>query len=346
MAMDEKKLARLRKLGERGTFEPRDPTLRAMMQTLQGEMPEPYAGICTLLDAPHRESLEGLEIALVGVPFDLGVTARPGARYGPRAIRQIANVGPYHHRLETVPLMQCPMADVGDVPIHRRFGLDEGIKRIEEYFQRLVSAGVAPLSAGGDHSITYPILKAVGRDEPLGLVHVDAHCDTGGPFDNSKFHHGGPFRNAVLDGVLDPERVIQIGIRGTSEVIWDFSYESGMTVIHIEEFHEMGLPAVVEKAREVIGHGPAYISFDVDGLDPAFTPGTGTPEVGGLTTIESQAIVRGLRGLHIAGGDVVEVAPQYDPTENTARVGAAMMFEILCVLADSVVRHRPPAARD
>jgi agmatinase len=151
----------------------------------------------------------------------------------------------------------------------------------------------------------------------------------------SEFYHGAPFRNAVLDGVLDPERTIQIGIRGPAESVWEFSYDSGMTVVHIEDFVEMGVDKVTQKAREVVGDGPTYISFDVDGLDPAYAPGTGTPEVGGLTTREAQALIRGLRGLNLVGGDVVEVAPQYDPTTNTARVGAQMMFEILCLLAES-----------
>jgi agmatinase len=338
--MDPKKLARLRELGERPEYGGRDPRVKAFLDALGEEFPEPYAGISTLLDAPHREKLEGLDVALVGVPFDLGVTNRPGARFGPRAIRQVSNVGPYHHHLKTIPFMLASIGDVGDVPINRRFGLDAGIERIEQYFHRVVDAGTAPLSAGGDHSISYPILKAVGRREPVGLVHIDAHCDTGGALENSKFHHGGPFRNAALAGVLDPERTIQIGIRGFAEMIWDFSYDSGMTVVHIEDFHEMGLAAVIEKVRDVVGAGPTYVSLDVDGIDPAFTPGTGTPEVGGLTPREAQAILRGLRGLHLVGGDVVEVAPEYDATDNTARVGATMMFEILCVLAESVSSRR------
>ena len=153
-----------------------------------------------------------------------------------------------------------------------------------------------------------------------------------GEIDGSKFHHGGPFRQAVLAGVLDPERTIQIGIRGPAEIFWGFSYESGMTVLHIEEVDRMGIDAVVAKAREVVGDGPTYISFDVDGLDPAYTPGTGTPEAGGLTPREAQAILRGLKGIDIIGGDVVEVAPQYDPTSNTAMVGAQMLFEIFSLM--------------
>jgi agmatinase len=180
----------------------------------------------------------------------------------------------------------------------------------------------------------------VGRDAPVGLVHVDAHCDTDGWMGNSKFYHGAPFRNAVLEGVLDPERTIQIGIRGPAEPVWEFSYDSGMTVIHIEDFVEMGVKEVIRKAREVVGDGPSYISFDVDGLDPTYAPGTGTPEVGGLTTREALALIRGLRGLNLIGGDVVEVAPQYDPTTNTARAGAQIMFEILCLLAEARAGRR------
>jgi agmatinase len=295
----------------------------------------PYAGVATLLDMPHQPQLEDIDIALIGVPFDLGVYNRAGARLGPKAIRNVAMFGSFNHHNKISPSALCRIADTGDVPVQHRYNLDEGLHDIEKYFHKVIDAGITPLTAGGDHSITYPILKAVGRDAPVGLVHVDAHCDTDGWMGNSKFYHGAPFRNAVLDGVLDPERTIQIGIRGPAEPAWEFSYESGMTVIHIENFVEMGVEEVIRKVREVVGDGPTYISFDVDGLDPAYAPGTGTPEVGGLTTREAQALIRGLRGLNLVGGDVVEVAPQYDPTTNTARAGAQMMFEILCLLAEA-----------
>jgi agmatinase len=167
------------------------------------------------------------------------------------------------------------------------------------------------------------------------MVHIDAHCDTAGPFDLSKFHHGGPFRQAVLDGVLDPRRTVQIGIRGSSEYLWEFSTDSGMTVIHAEDIERIGLAAVVETARRVVGNGATYLSFDIDSLDPAYAPGTGTPEIGGLTTREAQAILRGLKGINLVGGDVVEVAPQYDATTNTAQAGAQMLFEILSLMVFS-----------
>ena len=307
----------------------------------------PFAGLSTLLDLPHRpDALDlpdfgGLDVALVGVPMDLGVTNRAGARFGPRAVREVERIGPYNHALRVVPRAECNAADIGDVPMRSRFSLDSCIEDIEAFYARIRAAGVRPLSVGGDHSITYPILKALGRDRPVGLVHIDAHCDTMGEIDGSKFHHGGPFRQAVLAGALDPERTIQIGIRGPAEIFWGFSYESGMTVLHIEDVNRMGINAVVEKARSVVGDGPTYVSFDVDGLDPAFTPGTGTPEAGGLTPREAQAILRGLRGIDVVGGDVVEVAPQYDPTTNTAMVAAQMLFEIfsLTALAPGLARR-------
>ena len=241
-------------------------------------------------------------------------------------------VGPYHHVHKIVPRAERTVADIGDVPFRSRFNLEMCMEDIETHYSQLVEANVRPLSVGGDHSVTYPIMKALGADKPLACVHIDAHCDTGGEYDSSKFHHGGPFRTAVLEGVLDPERTIQIGIRGNSEFLWEFSYDSGMTVIHIEELADLGIDVVIAKAREVVGDAPVYVSFDVDGLDPAYAPGTGTPEVGGLTPREAQALLRGLAGLDVVAGDVVEIAPQYDATTNTAHVGTQMLFEILSLM--------------
>jgi len=204
---------------------------------------------------------------------------------------------------------------------------------LEAWYHQVVDQGVLPLTVGGDHSITYPIMKAVGRSGPIGMVHIDAHCDTGGEFDQTRFHHGGPFRLAVLDGVLDPTRCIQIGIRGSSEYLWEFSKDAGMTVVHAEEVQRLGVDEIIRRALAVVGDGPTYVTFDVDGLDPAFAPGTGTPEIGGLSTREALAILHGLRGLNIVGGDVVEVAPQYDASTNTAQAGAQMLFEILSLMA-------------
>jgi len=192
-----------------------------------------------------------------------------------------------------------------------------------------------PISAGGDHSITYPIFKGIVTDQPIGMVHIDAHTDTWGEIWGSKFHHGAPFRLAVEDGLLDPKRTIQIGIRGGQNFLdgIDFSLSNGMRVVFIEEFAELGVKNIIEEARKVVGDGPTYISFDVDGLDPVYAPGTGTPEIGGLTTLEAQLLLQGLGGLNLVGGDVVEVAPPFDNTGNTSLVGATIMFEILCLLA-------------
>jgi agmatinase len=306
----------------------------------------PFANPATLLGAPFRpditndEKFGEIDIALLGVPMDLGVTNRAGARLGPRAVRAVERIGPYEHVMKLVPLAECRAADIGDVPMRSRFSLESCHQDIEMFYKRLIGANVVPVSVGGDHSITYSILKAIGDKRPVGLIHIDAHCDTGGPYEDTKFHHGGPFRLAVLDGVLDPERTIQIGIRGGAEYLWEFSYDSGMTVVHAEEVPRLGSEAIIERARRVVGDGPVYISFDVDSLDPGFAPGTGTPEVGGLTPREVLDILRGLRGLDVIGGDVVEVAPQYDSTTNTAHCGAQMLFEIFCLAVDAHLRRR------
>lgn len=303
-----------------------------------GYRPAPYSGFPTLLNAPSRsqgasaDGLRDLQVALYGAPMDLAVTNRNGSRFGPRALRTIERVGPYNDALGCAPVHEMSVADIGDVPFRSRFDLEMSHQDIEDFVSRIVEAGVIPLGVGGDHSISHPILRAVGRERPVGLIHIDAHCDTGGPYEGERFHHGGPFRNAVLDGVLDPERTIQIGIRGSAEYIWEFSTLSGMTVIHARDISRIGLDRVIAKAREVVGGGPVYLSFDIDSLDPAFAPGTGTPEVGGLTPREALELIRGMQGLNLVGGDVVEVAPAYDTTTNTAHNAAQMLFEILSLM--------------
>jgi guanidinopropionase len=339
-----------RKYADRKGSEVDDPAFRkavALLFEAGDRRSPPYAGVPSLLRAPYRpdaaerSDFGGLDVALVGVPMDLGVTNRPGSRFGPRAVRASDRVPSYNHVLRVVPQLECPAADIGDVPFRSRFNLDSCTEDIEAFFQRLAAAEVRPLTVGGDHSISYPILKALGRKRPLGLIHIDAHCDTGGVQEGAKFHHGGPFRNAVLDGVIDPERTIQIGIRGPAEWLWEFSTDSGMTVVHVEDVDTIGIEAVIAKARSVIGSDPVYISFDIDALDPAFAPGTGTPEVGGLTPREAQRLLRGLKGLDVIGGDVVEIAPQYDTTSNTAQAGTQLLFEIFSLMAFS--KSRKPA---
>jgi len=339
MAWDKEKLERLKSMYDRPAGEdmhnPEFQRIADMIFSSGGRRQAPYAGMPTLLDAPAlvadtaSKEFKELDIALFGVPMDLGVTNRNGSRFGPRALRTIERVGPYNDALSVAPIHEMRVADVGDVPFASRFDLAQSHQDIEKFAQQIVAAGVRPVAVGGDHSISHPLLKAAAKNGALAMVHIDAHCDTGGTYEGEKFHHGGPFRNAVLEGVLDPERTIQIGIRGAAEYIWEFSEASGMTVVHASKLNEMGIDEVIRKAREVIGDGPAYFSFDVDSLDPAFAPGTGTPEVGGLSTREALALIRGMKGMNIVAADVVEVAPQYDPTTNTAQNAAQMLFEIV-----------------
>lgn len=307
-------------------------------------MEEPrFIDIPTFMRAPLATALDGLDIGLVGVPFDAGVTNRPGARHGPREIRnQSSQMRTIHPVTRVNPYDLCTVADVGDICFEHLYSLEEAHREIEAFYRRLHDAGVAPLTAGGDHSISYPILRAIADEAPMGVVQVDAHSDTWDEFKGSRIHHGAPFRRAVEDGLIDPRRTVQIGIRGAQTVTdgWDFSRECGMRVIFMHEVARMGIDEVIAETRRVVGDGSVYLSFDIDGLDPAFAPGTGTPEIGGLTTLEAQTLLRGLRGLDLRGADVVEVSPPFDPTGNTALVGATVMYELLCLLAESVSERR------
>jgi guanidinopropionase len=346
--MDETKLTKLKaRYGGTAGADMTNPAFqRVAAGQFQGEKRKwPFADVATFCGAPYRPDapslpdVGGLDVAILGVPMDLGVTNRAGSRLGPRAVRAVERIGPMDHVMGTAPMIDLKIADIGDVPFRSRYSLEQCHEDIEAHVGRIVAAGVAPVSVGGDHSISLPILKALGKGKaamgkPVGMLHIDAHADTSGPFEGTKFHHGGPFRQAVLEGVLDPERTIQIGIRGGAEYLWEFSAASGMTMIHADEVDQLGLDRVIAKARAVIGDGPTYISFDVDSLDPAYAPGTGTPEAGGLTPREVLAILRGMKGANIIGGDVVEVAPQYDGTSNTAQNAAQVLFTILCLIAE------------
>ena len=301
-----------------------------------------YVGLATFMRTPIATTLKDLDIGLVGVPLDAGVTNRPGARHGPREIRnQSSNMRTIHPVTRVNPYDLCTVADVGDVCFETLYDLEKAHDEIEVFFSRLQKAGVTPLTAGGDHSITYPILKAITGEEPIGLIQIDAHTDTWGDFKGSRSHHGAPFRRAVEDSLIDPRRTVQIGIRGAQNITdgWDYSLESGMRVIFMHEVAQMGINDVITETRRVVGENPVYLSFDIDSLDPAYAPGTGTPEIGGLTTLEAQTLVRGLRGLDLVGGDVVEVSPPFDPSGNTALVGASMMYEILCLMSESVAER-------
>ncbi len=312
-------------------------------QPVPGNVMPRFSGPCTFMRLPSEENPAKVDIGLIGVPWDGGTTNRPGARHGPREIRNYSSfIRRIHPVSRIAPYELCQAADLGDVSINP-IDLMDSIARIERFYDAVKAAGAIPLSAGGDHLMTLPILRALGRKRPLGLVHFDAHCDTADSyFGGYKYTHGTPFRRAVEEGVLDPKRTIQIGIRGSlyDRDDWQFSYDSGMRVVAIEEYFKLGYEAVIREARRIAGDGPTYISFDVDGLDPVFAPGTGTPEIGGFSTFEAQQMVRGLRGLDLVGGDVVEVSPPFDSNGITAIAGATMMFEILCVLADSRASQR------
>jgi agmatinase len=307
----------------------------------------PFAEPGTLCGAPYKpesysEKFKDLDVALIGVPMDLGVTNRAGARLGPRAVRSIERIGPYEHVLKRMPVSSLRVADVGDIPFRSRYSLESCHEDIEAYYNAVVDAGVIPVSCGGDHSITGSILKAVGRKAPVAMVHIDAHCDTGDDYLGSKFHHGAPFARAVEEGLLDPKRVIQIGIRGSinHKDMWKFSHDSGMRVVYMEEFTDKGWKWAAEEAQRVVGGGKTYLSFDVDSLDPAYAPGTGTPESGGLTMVEAQRLIRSLAGIDFIGADVVEVSPPFDNGTITSMNAANVLFEILCVLAPALVNRR------
>lgn len=310
--------------------------LARRLRTFSTDMVDnPYRGIPTFFGVPYNPAAREIDIAIAGVPFDLGVTNRSGAREGPREIRnQSRLVGAYHHVYRMSPCEKHRIADVGDVPFRSVYNLEEAVSDIGGFYRDLASAGIAPVTAGGDHSNTFPILRGIAPGRKIGLVHFDSHCDTAPPIHGSGIAHGSPMRNAVEAGVVDPKRAVQVGIRGSSEPLWEFSYESGMEVMHIEEFAELGWKGAAEKIRRIVGSGPVYVSFDIDCLDPAFAPGTGTPVAGGMNTLDALQTLRGLRGLDVIGGDVVEVAPPFDRSGITALAGATVLFEILCLVAE------------
>ncbi|HSE77558.1 MAG TPA: agmatinase [Alphaproteobacteria bacterium] len=312
-------------------------------QPVSGLVTPRFSGIPTFMRLPFASDPTTVDVALVGVPWDGGTTNRPGARHGPREIRnQSSLIRRVHPTTRVSPFTLARCADLGDAPVNPVDLLDT-LSRIEQFFAKLHEAGAAPLSAGGDHLVTLPIFRAIAGKRKLGMVHFDAHSDTWDRyFGDYRYTHGTPFRRAIEEGLLDPRRTIQIGIRGSlySQDDNDWALAQGIRVVTIEEYFALGPEKVIAEARRIVGDAPSYISFDVDGLDPVYAPGTGTPEIGGYSTFDAQLMVRGLRGLDIVGGDVVEVSPPLDPSGNTALVGATMMFEILCVLAEAIARRK------
>jgi guanidinopropionase len=300
-----------------------------------------FAGISTFMRLPYLDPSQApgeIDIALIGIPFDGATTNRPGTRLGPRQVRESSSLMRLVNAATRVaPYELCACADVGDVPISP-VDLADTLRRVEAMVSHLHQGGVTPLAVGGDHLVSYPILRALGAKRPLGMIHVDAHSDTGDTyFGGQTLTHGTPFRRAIEDGVLDPRRMVQIGIRGTMYSLdeRDWALDQGIRIIDMEEVAERGIPSVIAEARRVVGTAPAYFTFDIDAVDPAFAPGTGTPEIGGFTSREALEIVRGFRHLDLVGADMVEVSPPFDQTGGTALVGASVAFELLCLLAES-----------
>ena len=297
------------------------------------EMPR-FGGIATMMRLPHSPDAAGLDVAFVGVPFDIGTSNRAGARFGPRQIRtESCLIRPYNMATRAAPFDSLQVADIGDVAINT-FNLEKSVAIIEQAYDEILEQGCKPLTMGGDHTISLPILRALKKQHgPVGIVHVDAHADINDHMFGERIAHGTPFRRAIEEGLIEPTRMVQIGLRASGYEADDFDWprEQGVRVVQAEECWYQSLKPLMEEVRSQLGAGPVYLTFDIDGLDPAYAPGTGTPEIGGLTVHQGLEIVRGCRGLDIVGGDLVEVAPAYDTSGNTALVAANLLFEMLCV---------------
>ncbi len=300
-----------------------------------------FAGIATFMRTQRHDISDELDVALVGVPFDIGVNYRSGARQGPAAVREASRlIRRVHSTSGIAPYDICNVADVGDAPVNP-IDFARSIAMIEAFFKRVHAAGALPISIGGDHTVPLPILRAIAKGSPVGIVQIDSHADTLDTLADTKINHATTFRRGVEEGLIDPRRVIQIGLRGSrfspDDIKW--GEDKGFTCITIDKYEDMGRARVIEEVGRVTGAGPTYITIDIDGIDPAWAPGTGVPEIGGLTPRDAQVIIRSLQGKHLVGGDICEVAPCYDPTGITAVTAANLMWEMLCVIADSKARR-------
>ncbi|XP_039084919.1 agmatinase, mitochondrial isoform X1 [Hyaena hyaena] len=297
-------------------------------------------GVCSMMRLPVQASPEGLDAAFVGVPLDIGTSNRPGARFGPRRIREESvMLRAANPSTGALPFQSLMVADLGDVNVNL-YNLQDSCRLIREAYEKIVAAGCIPLTLGGDHTITYPILQAMAKKHgPMGLLHVDAHTDTTDKALGEKVYHGTPFRRCVDEGLLDCKRVVQIGIRGSAMTLdpYRYSRSQGFRVVLAEDCWMKSLVPLMGEVRQQMGGKPMYISFDIDGLDPAYAPGTGTPEIAGLTPSQALEIIRGCRGLNVVGCDLVEVSPPYDPSGNTALLAANLLFEMLCALPKVMV---------
>ena len=311
---------------------------KMLNQPLGGnEMPR-FGGIASMLRLPvvdNEAELADLDAAFIGIPLDIGTSLRSGTRFGPRQIRaESVMIRPYNMATGAAPFESLNVADLGDVPINT-FNLAEAVRIIEAHYDRILAHPIIPLTLGGDHTLTLPILRSIYKKHgPVGLVHIDAHADVNDEMFGEKVAHGTTFRRAAEEGLLDCQRVVQIGLRaqGYSADDFNWSRRQGFRVVQAEECWHKSLAPLMEEVRQQVDGGPVYLSFDIDGIDPAWAPGTGTPEIGGLTTIQAMEIVRGCQGLNLVGCDLVEVSPPYDTTGNTSLLGANLLYEMLCVL--------------
>ena len=296
-----------------------------------------FAGVPTFMRLPHvspdTPKISDVDIGIIGVPWDSGTTNRPGPRHGPRQLRDASTMIRAQHPVSGIrPYEKLNCADLGDVSINPA-DIEDSMNRITSFYKTVIEKGIKPLTAGGDHLTSLPVLRAIAERGPLGMIHFDSHTDLfHSYFDGTMFTHGTPFRRAVEENLLDPKRVIQIGIRGTQydREDLDFADSVGIRVVKIEEFFDRGIEDVMTEARAIVGEKETYISYDIDFIDPAFAPGTGTPEVGGPNSYEALKVVRELTGVKIVGADMVEVSPPFDPSSNTAFLGVSVMFELLC----------------
>jgi guanidinopropionase len=311
---------------------------------ITGQAMPRFSGVSTFMRLPHLaiDEADDVEVGIVGVPWDGGTTNRPGARMGPREMRLKSSLmRQVNGETGLAPYALSNCADLGDAKTNP-IDMKESLKSIETFFRSIHERGIATLAAGGDHLVSLPILRSLAKNGPVGLVHFDAHLDTVDMQFGSKYGHGTVFRRAIEEGLVDPKRMIQIGIRGgyygSDGVKW--SNEQGIRIVTTEELRRSGVDAINKEINTVVGQGPVYVSFDVDGLDPIYAPGTGTPEIGGFDTLEAQMMIRALEPLDIVGCDLVEVAPELDPSGLTTLTGTTLMWELLCVLSNAVARRR------
>jgi guanidinobutyrase len=294
-----------------------------------------FAGPATMMRLPTQKTAAGLGVCFTGVPLDIGASNRSGTRHGPRQIRaESCMIRPYNMATRAMPFQSFQVADIGDVAINT-FDLKKTMSIIENAYDDILEHDCVPLTLGGDHTLTLPILRAIKKKHgPVALIHVDAHADINEEMFGEKIAHGTPFRRAVEEGLLACDKVYQIGLRGSGYSPEDFDWprQQGFTVVEAEKCWNRSLAPLMEDVRAKIGTHFVYLTYDIDSLDPAFAPGTGTVEVAGLTTWRALEIIRGCKGLNLVGCDLVEVSPPFDPSGNTALIGANLLFEMLCVL--------------